>query len=128
MREAEGGCHCARVRFRVRFALPVALLDCNCSVCRKTAFLHLIVKAQDFTLLRGGDDLSKYRFGTGAARHLFCRHCGIKSFYVPRSHPDGFSVNWRALDAVTDVTPVITPFDGSGGWEAARAGLGAVAN
>lgn len=122
--EAEGGCHCGAVRFRVRFdALPI-LLDCNCSICAKTGFLHLIVAADAFALLQGGEALSDYRFGTGAARHLFCRHCGIKSFYVPRSHPDGFSINWRALDGVDAITPSITPYDGRGGWEAARAALG----
>ncbi len=122
-REAEGGCHCGAVRFRVGFDAPPTLLDCNCSICSKTGFLHLIATAADFELLRGADDLTDYRFGTGTARHFFCRHCGIKSFYVPRSHPDGFSVNWRALDGVEDVEPVIVPYDGRGGWEAARAAL-----
>ena len=27
--------------------------------------------------------------------------CGVKSFYVPRSHPDGFSINARCLDPGT---------------------------
>jgi hypothetical protein len=122
--KAEGGCHCGAVRLRVRFAAPPTLLDCNCSVCAKTGFLHLIVNADDFELLSGSDQLSEYRFGTGAARHLFCRVCGIKSFYVPRSHPDGFSVNWRSLDHVDAIAPVIAPYDGRGSWEAARAALG----
>jgi hypothetical protein len=121
---AEGGCHCGAVRFRTAFAAPPTLLDCNCSICAKTGFLHLIVSAEDFTLLQGAEALSDYRFGTGVARHLFCRHCGIKSFYVPRSHPDGFSVNWRALDGVAGITPNIQAYDGRGGWEAARAALG----
>jgi hypothetical protein len=120
---AEGGCHCGAVRFRARFIAPPTLLDCNCSICAKTGFLHLIVAADDFSLLAGGDTLTEYRFGTGTARHLFCRVCGIKSFYVPRSHPDGFSVNWRALDGVDAVEPNIEPYDGRGGWEAARAAL-----
>lgn len=123
-RTAEGGCHFGAVRFTVQFADPPELLDCNCTICAKTGFLHLIQTVDDFTLLRGGDALADYRFGTGTAQHLFCRTCGIKSFYVPRSHPDGFSVNWQALDGVADVTPVVTPYDGRGGWEKARAGLG----
>lgn len=122
--QVEGGCHCGAVRFRVRFAAPPTLLDCNCSICAKTGFLHLIVAKDDFALLSGADSLSDYRFGTGTARHLFCGHCGIKSFYVPRSHPEGYSVNWRALDGVDDIVPVIEPYDGRGGWEAARAALG----
>jgi hypothetical protein len=123
MRETTGGCHCGAVHFRVRFANPPELLDCNCSICAKTGFLHLISTAADFTLERGQDALTDYRWGSGTARHLFCRHCGIKSFYVPRSHPDGYSVNWRALDGVDDVVPVIRPYDGRN-WEKARADLG----
>lgn len=122
MREASGGCHCGQVRFRVRFDDPPELLDCNCSICAKTGFLHLIVNANDFTLERGSEALTDYRWGSGTAQHLFCKHCGIKSFYVPRSHPDGFSVNWRALDGVEDVVPVIRAYDGRN-WEKARADL-----
>ncbi|MFZ4110088.1 MAG: GFA family protein [Polymorphobacter sp.] len=120
---AEGGCHCGAVRFAVRFAASPQLLDCNCSICAKTAFLHLITHAADFELLRGAASLAAYRFGTGTARHLFCTTCGIKSFYIPRSHPDGYSVNWRALEGVDSITPVIIPYDGRGGWESARAAL-----
>ncbi len=122
MNRASGGCHCGAVRFEVRLASPVELLDCNCSVCSKTGFLHLIVAAADFTLVRGADSLVDYRFGSGTARHLFCAICGIKSFYVPRSHPDGFSVNWRALEDVAEITPTIRAYDGRN-WEQARAAL-----
>ena len=122
-REATGGCHCGQVRFRVRFADPPELLDCNCSICSRTGFLHLIVPAADFTLERGADALTDYRWGSGTARHLFCRTCGIKSFYVPRTHPDCYSVHWRALEGVDDVVPAITKFDGRQ-WEKANSELG----
>ena len=106
-----GGCHCRRVRFEVDAPADVEVLDCNCSMCRMTGFLHLIVPAARFRLTAGEDALQEYRFNTGTARHLFCRHCGIKSFYVPRSHPDGFSVNLRCLDPGTVGTTRIVPFD-----------------
>jgi hypothetical protein len=106
-----GGCHCRRVRFEVDAPAVLDALDCNCSICRMTGFLHLIVPAARFRLLDGEDALSEYRFNTGTARHLFCGHCGVKAFYVPRSHPDGFSVNVRCLDAGTVESVVITPFD-----------------
>lgn len=67
-------------------------------MCRKKGLLHLIVESSALEILSGEDELSDYRFGTGTARHLFCKHCGIHPFYVPRSHPDGFSVNLRCLD------------------------------
>ncbi len=106
-----GGCHCRRVRFEVDAPAVVDALDCNCSICRMTGFLHLIVPAARFRLLDGEDALTEYRFNTGAARHLFCRYCGVKAFYVPRSHPDGFSVNVRCLDAGTVERVMVTPFD-----------------
>ncbi len=90
-----GGCHCGRVRFEVDAAAVINALDCNCSMCRLSGFLHLIVPRADFRLLTDAAELSEYRFGTGVARHLFCRHCGIKSYYVPRSNPDGIDVNVR---------------------------------
>jgi hypothetical protein len=96
-----GGCHCGRVRFEVDAPAAIAALDCNCSICRMSGFLHLIVPAVRFRLLAGADALSEYTFNTGTAKHRFCRHCGIKSFYVPRSNPDGFDVNVHCLDPAT---------------------------
>lgn len=106
-----GGCHCGRVRFEVDAPTRIEVLDCNCSMCRMTGFLHLIVPATRFRLLQGADALSEYRFNTGTAKHLFCRHCGIKAFYVPRSHPDGYSVNARCLDPGTVLETTVVPFD-----------------
>ena len=111
-----GGCHCGRVRFEVIAPRDIEAVDCNCSMCRRTGYLHLIVAADRFRLLAGDDVLTDYRFNTGTARHLFCSVCGIKSFYVPRSHPDGWSVNVRCLDAATIGTVSVRPFDGDH-WE-----------
>ena len=117
-----GGCHCGRVRFEVDAPARVQALDCNCSICRRTGFLHLIVPLRAFRLLSGTDALSEYTFGTGAAKHRFCRHCGIKAFYVPRSHPDGIDVNVRCLDPGTVEALEIVPFD-DGDREAATAAI-----
>jgi hypothetical protein len=118
----EGGCHCGAVRFRIMTKPHVTLLDCNCSICAATAYLHLNIPYTDFTLLSGKDAMTRYRFGTGAAEHLFCKTCGIKSFYQPRSHPDSWSVNYRCLDDGHGLIPLIKPYDGRN-WEAARAAL-----
>lgn len=117
-----GGCHCGAVRFSVRVPPSVRITDCNCSLCAMAGYLHLIVAADAFELERGADCLSEYRFNTGTARHLFCSICGIKSFYVPRSHPDGYSVNWRALDCHDGVCATVVAFDGIN-WETARSTL-----
>ena len=106
-----GGCHCRRVRFEVDAPASPEVLECNCSICTMTGFLHLIVPASRFRLLSGGSDLAEYSFNTGTAKHLFCRHCGIKSFYVPRSHPDGFSVNARCLDGIDVAALKVVAFD-----------------
>ena len=117
MQTFEGGCHCGRVRFRVTAALD-GVTRCNCSVCSKKGFLHLIVPLAQFELLSGADDLTVYRFNTGVAKHQFCRHCGIHPFYVPRSDPDKIDVNVRCLDGVdADAIPA-APFDGRN-WEQA---------
>jgi len=118
-----GGCHCGAVRFSVRAGPDLEVLDCNCSICRMSGYLHLIVEAADFELHSGADSLTEYRFNTGTARHLFCGRCGIKSFYVPRSHPGGYSVNARCLDEGSFRSLSVRPYDGRH-WEAARAALG----
>jgi hypothetical protein len=87
-----------------------------------TGYQHLIVPASQFRLTRGESVLSVYRFNTGVARHLFCSICGIKSFYVPRSNPDGFSVNLRCLDTGTLGSVTLIPFDGRN-WERNAASL-----
>jgi hypothetical protein len=106
-----GGCHCRRVRFELDAPARLEVLDCNCSICRMSGFLHLIVPASRFRLVSGAEDLSEYTFNTGTARHLFCRHCGVKSFYVPRSNPDGFDVNARCLDEGTVAEMTVAAFD-----------------
>jgi hypothetical protein len=118
-----GGCHCGRVRFRVDAELA-RVFDCDCSICTKKGFLHFIVPPEKFELLSGRDDLVTYRFNTGTAQHHFCRHCGIHSFYVPRSHPDKIDVNVRCLDGVDleSLGPLVEKFHGAD-WEAARATL-----
>jgi len=117
-----GGCHCGAIRFEAHVQKAPELLDCNCSICARTGFLHLIVPHPDFTLVHGEDDLTSYRFGSGQADHLFCSHCGVKCFYQPRSHPNSWSVNYNCLDVGHDLTPKIIKFDGQN-WEAAKAGL-----
>jgi hypothetical protein len=110
-----GGCHCGRVRFEVTASLE-RVVACNCSICTRKGYLHLIVPPERFRLLAGETDLSTYRFGTGVARHHFCRQCGVGSFYVPRSHPDHIDVNVRCLDGVDVGALHVEPFDGRR-WE-----------
>lgn len=107
----EGGCHCGAVRYRVAVRSRDAV-DCNCSICAKKGYLHLIVPEADFELLQGEDELTTYTFGSHAAKHHFCRHCGVHSYYRPRSHPDHIDVNIRCLDGVDPSDFEVSRFDG----------------
>lgn len=111
----QGSCHCGAVRFAVEAPAHLEVERCNCSICSKAGFLHLIVPASQFELLAGRDALTTYTFNTGVARHTFCRHCGIKPFYTPRSNPDGIDVNVNCLDT-RPVSVTIIEFDGRN-WE-----------
>ena len=116
MASSSGGCHCGRVRFEVQ-GTPDEVSECNCSVCTRKAYLHWIVTRAAFRLVAGEDDLATYRFNTGVAQHHFCRHCGVASFYVPRSNPDSIDVNARCLDGVDVAALPRRSFDGRN-WEA----------
>jgi hypothetical protein len=115
-----GGCHCGAVQFEVYLPEPAEAQSCTCSICAKTGFIHLIVPQSRFRLVAGQDRLTLYTFNTRTAEHLFCEVCGVKSFYRPRSNPDGWSVNARCLDEPLDLD--LSEFDGRE-WEAHGASL-----
>jgi len=107
-----GGCHCGRVEFEIKIPAKITVFRCNCSICQKSGYRHLTVPAESFQLLKGDTSLVEYRFNTGVARHLFCGTCGIKSFYVPRSHPHSYSVNLNCIDLPEQVDLTLDDFDG----------------
>ncbi len=117
LREYSGSCHCKAVTFKVHAPSHISAFECNCSICDKTGFLHLLVPKEAFTLLSGEDSLTTYRFNTMQAQHTFCKVCGVKSFYQPRSHPNDYSVNLRCLDTSGSLSVKVSPFDGKN-WEA----------
>ena len=123
MIEVSGGCHCGAVRFSAKLSnAPVPALACNCSICSMTGFLHVMVPHENFELLTGRDALASYKFGSGAADHLFCSNCGVKSFYQPRSHPECWSLNANCFDVRVGLS--VEEFDGRH-WEEAKARLDA---
>lgn len=111
-----GGCHCGAVQFEIDAPAAIVAQSCNCSMCSMCGFLHLIVPKTRFRLLRGESQLTCYTFNTGVAQHYFCQQCGIKSFYVPRSNPDGYSINVHCLAADSIDSVTTEPFDGRN-WE-----------
>lgn len=116
MPRSAGGCHCGRIRFEVE-GRPERVSQCNCSICRKTAYLHWPVEPGRVRLLTRDGDWLSYRFGTGRAEHRFCATCGISPFRIARSHPDEITINARCLDDVAVDELTIERFDGRN-WEA----------
>lgn len=116
MKLYKGSCHCGAVQFEVEAPEEVNAQECNCSICSMTGYLHLIVPRTRFKILKGEDNITTYTFNTGIAKHTFCKTCGIKPFYIPRSNPDGYSVNVRCLDRSGIKKITIEQFDGKN-WE-----------
>ncbi|WP_033404362.1 GFA family protein [Hirschia maritima] len=112
-----GGCHCGAVRFEVELPNSFEVEDCNCSICTMSGNIHVIIPSSRFQLLQGQEKLVEYSFNTKQAKHLFCKTCGIKSFYIPRSNPDGYAVTWRCLDEWQTLDVTLNKFDGQN-WEA----------
>ena len=110
-----GSCHCGAVKFEVSIEDEIEVERCNCSICSKSGFLHLIVPNSKFRLLAGEDSITTYTFNTGVAKHTFCKVCGVKPFYTPRSNPDGIDINVNCLDE-KPATIHIVDFDGQN-WE-----------
>lgn len=117
--EIKGGCHCSQIRFTALVPKQVKTLLCNCSICSLINYQHLFVPHENFTLNSGKDNLSSYQFGTKKAEHLFCKTCGIKSFYQPRSHPNAYSIHVAALDDSSILIISKEYFDGQN-WEQAK--------
>jgi hypothetical protein len=117
-----GRCHCGAVRWEVDLPDAFEVEDCNCSMCAMSGNIHIIVPASRFRLLQGRESLTEYTFNTGVAKHLFCKTCGIKSFYIPRSNPDGVAVTWRCIEGWQDLNVTVNRFDGQN-WEKNAASL-----
>jgi len=111
----QGSCHCRAITFEVEVPESIEADRCNCSICSKSGFLHLIVPLSKFKLLSGAQSISTYTFGSGIAKHTFCKSCGVKPFYTPRSNPDGIDINVNCID-IDPISINVTEFDGQN-WE-----------
>ena len=111
-----GSCHCKQIQFEVLGEENIPVLNCSCSICSIVNYKHYIVSNSKFKLIKGKKFLSTYTFNTKVAKHIFCKICGIKSFYIPRSHPESISVNLNCINSKTVKSIKVIEFDGKN-WE-----------
>ena len=111
-----GTCHCGRITFEVGAELTY-VVDCNCSICRRTGALWHPAAESDLRVLTGEADLVLYQFNTRTAKHYFCKHCGIHPFIRPRLDPGRWAVNVRCIESVDLSSVKVRSFDGQN-WEA----------
>ena len=101
----DAACHCGSVRFRVRLADGSASRRrCTCSFWRMRGAVVVSARLADIEILAGADNLTLYQFNTRAAKHWFCKTCGIYTHHQRRSKPDEFGINVACLTGVS-------PFD-----------------
>ncbi len=116
MKEYFGGCHCGDIRFKFYSKESVEVWKCNCSICRLNDYEHLFINHDDFKIIKGKELISEYSFSSKTAKHLFCKKCGIKSFYQPRSHPDSYSINLKCVQEPPEINNIVN-FDGKNNYE-----------
>jgi len=115
MSKYKGSCHCGQVQFEVEIELS-RVVTCNCSICVRKGAVYTAVPESRFNLIQGEDELTLYQFGTGTAKHYFCKQCGIHPFHRSRMNPEHWTINVNCLEQVDRDALEPKMFDGQN-WE-----------
>jgi hypothetical protein len=104
----KGGCHCGKLRIELTTSIEAAELRpraCDCSFCTKHGAAY--VSDPDGKLrIVGSDSMADYRQGSGTARMILCRACGVLVAAVLEENGRRYgTVNSKCLDGVTFGAP-----------------------
>jgi len=96
-----GSCHCGGVKFDVPKNIEFSSARrCNCSLCRRRWAVMVSCPLDDLYIHEGHELLTLYQWNTNAARHYFCKKCGIYTFHQRRTDPSVFGVNIACFDSI----------------------------
>jgi hypothetical protein len=110
-----GSCHCGKIAYSLDEEMPTDALACNCSICRRKAYLHHFTIPDKFTLHADRDDIQVYTFNRHAIRHQFCKTCGCAPF-AEGTGPDGkdmVEINLRCVDGLDVESLNVSHYDGA---------------
>ncbi len=102
MTNLRGTCHCGAVELTVTLADGLASARrCDCSYCRRRGAIVVSAPLDQVVIVKGADNLTLYQWGTGTAKHWFCKTCGIYTHHQRRSNPTQYGINTGILDGVS---------------------------
>lgn len=98
-----GGCHCGKVRVEFETAISAADFHpraCDCTFCIKHGAAYISDPEGRLSIdVQGPDVLGEYRQGSGSARFLLCRNCGVLVAVVFADVAGSYgAVNSRCID------------------------------
>lgn len=104
-------CHCGAVVLEA--TLPTSLMSasrCTCSFCRRRGAAAVTAIASSVKVLQGVDNLTLYTWGTGVAKHYFCKTCGIYTHHQRRADPTQCGINLGCIDGAEPWTMEPLPY------------------
>ncbi len=111
----KGSCHCGAIKFEFEGPAIESGVKCNCSICRRKGAMmsSFLLASSEIRISAAEDSLSTYEFGSGIAKHHFCKKCGIYTFHQTLRKVGHYRVNIGCLDGVDSINLPYEVFDGA---------------